>query len=70
MRKILLVDDDRNISNMIAEYAQAESWQFDMAANGLDALRLIDKHVYALVVLDVMMPGLDGWGVLKKVRES
>jgi len=70
MIKVLLVDDDRNISNMISEYAQAESWLFDKAANGLDALRLIDKHVYSLIVLDVMMPGLDGWGVLKKIREN
>jgi DNA-binding response OmpR family regulator len=70
MVNILLVDDDRHIRTIIKEYAQAEDWQFFEAADGEAALKLFKESDYALLVLDVMMPRLDGWAVLKQVRQS
>lgn len=70
MIRILLVDDDSKIRDMVTEYSQAESWFFDKAANGIEALRLMEKHSYNLIILDVMMPGLDGWGTLRRVRQD
>ena len=68
--RILLVDDDARIRSIVREYAQAEDWTFDEAADGEEALRLFSAGSYALVVLDVMMPRLDGWGALKQIRKA
>ena len=70
MVKILLVDDDPHVRSIIREYAQAEDWQFGEAGNGEEALRLFAEGGFALVVLDVMMPFLDGWGTLKQLRKD
>jgi DNA-binding response OmpR family regulator len=70
MVKILLVDDDPHIRTIIKEYAQAEDWQFTEASDGDAALKLFADGAYTLLVLDVMMPHLDGWAVLKQVRKT
>lgn len=68
--KILLVDDDPRIRNMIREYAAAESWQFYEAGDGEAALEYFAAEKLDLIVLDVMMPKLDGWSTLRKIREK
>ena len=70
MIRILLTDDDARIRSIVREYAQAEDWIFDEAADGEEALRLFAAGNYSLVVLDVMMPRLDGWGALKQIRKT
>ncbi len=70
MIHILLVDDDPHIRTIVKEYAQAENWRFSEAADGEAALRDFAAGEYTLVVLDVMMPKLDGWSVLKEIRKS
>ena len=68
--RILLADDDARIRSIVREYAQAEDWAFDEAGDGEEALHLFAAEHHALVVLDVMMPRLDGWGTLKQIRKS
>ena len=70
MIRILLTDDDARIRSIVREYAQAEDWVFDEAGDGEEALRLFGVESHALVVLDVMMPRLDGWGTLKQIRKQ
>jgi DNA-binding response OmpR family regulator len=70
MVKILLVDDDPHIRSIIREYAQAENWQFTEAGNGEEALEQFATADFVLVVLDVMMPKLDGWATLKRLRKD
>lgn len=70
MIRILLADDDARIRSIVQEYAQAEEWTFDEAGDGEEALRLFAAGNYQLVVLDVMMPHLDGWGTLKQIRKT
>lgn len=70
LTRILLADDDARIRSIVREYAQAEDWAFDEADDGEEALKLFSAGTYALVVLDVMMPHLDGWGALKQIRRS
>ncbi len=70
LTRILLADDDARIRSIVREYAQAEDWAFDEAGDGEEALRLFSAGSYALVVLDVMMPRLDGWGALKQIRRD
>lgn len=70
MIKILLVDDDPHVRSIIREYAQAEDWQFSEAGNGEEAIRLFADNEFSLIVLDVMMPFLDGWSALKHIRKT
>lgn len=70
MINILLVDDDPRIRTIIREYSQGEDWRFTEAGDGEEALRLFGSGSFSLVVLDVMMPRLDGWGVLKQLRQK
>lgn len=70
LTRILLTDDDPRIRSIVREYAQAEDWEFVEAGDGEEALRLFAAGDFSLVVLDVMMPRLDGWGVLKQIRKT
>ncbi len=70
MINILLADDDPRIRAIVREYSQAEDWNFIEAENGDDALAKFDRGNISLVVLDIMMPRLDGWSVLKKIRQT
>jgi two-component system KDP operon response regulator KdpE len=66
---ILLVDDDQTTLRFIQEYLEQEGFQTLSAENGSAALRLFFEERPALVVLDVMMPGMDGWEVCARIRE-
>lgn len=70
MTRILLTDDDARIRAIVREYAQAEDWSFTEAGDGEEALQMFASGSFSLVVLDVMMPKLDGWGVLKQIRKT
>jgi DNA-binding response OmpR family regulator len=70
MIHILLVDDDPHIRTIIKEYAQAENWQFVEAGDGDAAIKAFHNGAYELVILDVMMPRIDGWATLKQIRHS
>ena len=66
---ILLVDDDPSISRLIELYLEKEGFEVKTAARGDDALALFRKLPPDLILLDVMLPGMDGWQVLKAVRK-
>ena len=68
--KILIVDDEPEIRNFLRLYLENEGYCVEEAGNGNDALNLIEKGDISLCLLDVMMPGMDGFHVLKKIRES
>ena len=59
-----------HIRSIVREYAQAEDWAFDEAGDGEEALKLFSAGTYALVVLDVMMPRLDGLETVKQIRKD
>lgn len=68
MPEILIVDDDRTLAEMLGEYLAAENFVAHHAENGGAALAIIETRTFDLVVLDVMMPGLDGFEVLSRLR--
>ncbi|MFQ5610709.1 MAG: response regulator transcription factor [Anaerolineae bacterium] len=68
--KILVVDDEPNIIELAQLYLENEGFQVISAANGLEALDKIQAERPALVVLDLMLPELDGWEVCKRVRAN
>lgn len=69
MSKILIVDDEERIRNVVIEYASLSGYETDYADNGEDALNKIYNDRFDLVILDLMMPKLDGFAVLKKIKE-
>ena len=66
--KILIVEDEPKTASYLRQGLSEHGYVVDVARDGLDGLHLAVEHAYDLVVLDVMMPGLDGWGVLKALR--
>lgn len=69
MTKILVVDDDPTLLRFLQDYLREEHYQVVAAANGNEALRQAYRERPNLVVLDVMMPGMDGWEVTARLRE-
>jgi DNA-binding response OmpR family regulator len=67
--KLLLVDDDTTLLEFLGEFLQNESFSILSATNGPEALRLAYREHPNLVVLDVMMPGMDGWELAARLRE-
>lgn len=68
--KILLVDDEERIRDMIKEYTSLEGYDIDEAADGVRALELFKDNKYSLIILDVMMPKIDGWTVCREIRKT
>lgn len=68
--KILIVDDDKEILNLISIYLNNEGYTVIKAADGSMALKMVEEEKPQLVVLDIMMPGIDGLEVCKRIRQS
>ncbi|MFT5873136.1 MAG: DNA-binding response OmpR family regulator [Clostridium sp.] len=69
-QRILLVDDEERIRDMIKEYTSLEGYDIDEASDGLEALDLFRENKYSLIILDVMMPKIDGFTVCREVRKT
>lgn len=65
---ILVADDEQRLTDVLREYLQSEGYRVLTAPDGETALELAWKHTPDLVVLDVMMPGRDGWSVCREIR--
>ena len=70
MRKILVVDDDATVRGLVRDVLEVEGYDVEVADDGFSALRRIEAGRPDAVVLDVMMPGMDGHAVLSRVRSS
>ncbi len=68
--KILVVDDEKLIRNVIKEYLINEKYEVLEAENGFDALRVLSENKVDLIILDIMMPKMDGYECLKEIRKS
>ena len=69
-KSILIVEDDNNIADLLRLYLEKEGYQATIAADGTQGIDLYRKLRPDLVLLDVMMPGVDGWGVLRALRQD
>lgn len=67
---ILVMEDDTSIQELIVEFLKAEGYDVDFASDGLEGIQLFKKKEYDLVLLDIMMPNLDGYAVCKMIRQN
>lgn len=68
--KIMVVDDDSNICELLRLYLEKEEFDVCIAGNGAQALELFDREKPDLMLLDIMMPQLDGWQVCREIRKK
>ncbi|MFN2745457.1 MULTISPECIES: response regulator transcription factor [Bacillus] len=66
--RVLIADDEKEIRDLLKAYLKRECYEVDVAVDGDDALRLFEQNHYHLVVLDVMMPKIDGIEVCRRMR--
>ena len=70
MLDILIVEDNREIASLLCDFLRKENYVVSVAASGEKALQLYETYGARLVVLDVMLPGVDGFAVCAKIREN
>ncbi len=70
MLNVLLVEDDFDLAETVIDYLELEDISCDYASNGIAGLQLIEKNAYAVILLDINMPGLDGYSLCQKVRHA
>lgn len=68
--RILIADDEERIRDMLKEYIGAEGFDTDEASDGAEALILFKQQQYELIILDIMMPKVDGWTVCREIRKT
>ncbi|AIQ43598.1 response regulator transcription factor [Paenibacillus sp. FSL R5-0912] len=69
MISILVVDDDAHIRELIELYLSMEGYKVVQAADGNEASGLMERHSFQLAIIDIMMPGKDGWELCREIRE-
>ena len=67
---ILIVDDELYIREVIKEYASLEGYNVIEASNGIDAIKVLENEKVDLIIMDIMMPKLDGYSAIKEIREK
>lgn len=68
--KVLIVDDDENICNLLRLYLEKDGFETVLAHDGNTAVRLFEEKQPDMVLLDIMLPGLDGWQVCREIRKE
>lgn len=69
-QRILLIDDDHELSQLVNDYLTLDGFSLDIAADGISGLKMAQSGLYQLILLDVMLPGLDGLSLLRQLRQS
>lgn len=70
MKRILIVEDDQSIANLQKDYLELSGFSVAMEHSGTDGLQALEKDEFDLVILDIMLPGADGFELLKTIREK
>ena len=70
MQRILVVDDEKMIRNVIKEYAEFDGFEVTEAEDGMEAVEICRKEDFDLIVMDIMMPRLDGYSAIKEIRKT
>jgi two-component system response regulator ResD len=68
--KILVVDDEKRVVDLVKLYLEKEGFEVDVAYDGQQALDMIENQDYTMLILDIMLPIVDGWTVAKEIRKK
>ena len=68
--KLLVVDDEARIRELIKKYATFEQYEVTEAENGMQAVELCRQQDFDLIIMDVMMPDLDGFSACREIRKT
>jgi DNA-binding response OmpR family regulator len=68
-QRILVIDDDVKLTQLIGSFLESKGFDVSIANSGQDGLRLVSEFDPDLVILDVMMPGMDGWTTCERLRK-
>lgn len=68
--RILLVEDEKRMAQALCEILRLENYEVDSFTNGLDGLTAIESCIYDIVILDIMLPGMNGYDITRKVRSE
>ncbi|MBQ1343965.1 MAG: response regulator, partial [Firmicutes bacterium] len=68
MCRILIVDDEQKIRAVIREYCEFHGYEVEEAKDGMEAVKLCQEQDFGVVILDVMLPRLDGFSACKEIR--
>lgn len=70
VKKILVVDDEKSVRILLERILKPKNFEVITASNGMEALERVRKEAPHLMILDIMMPKMNGWDVCKKIRED
>lgn len=70
MLDILIAEDDKEIGSLLCEFLRKENYTVSVAQTGEKALKMYEKYGAKLIILDIMLPGMDGFAVCSKIREN
>lgn len=70
MKRILIIEDDESIANLQKDYMGVSGYDVTVAGSGSEGLKALESEKFDLLILDIMLPGMDGFEVLKRVREK
>ncbi len=67
---VLIVEDDKKMNDILTDYLETEGYKIYRAGDGVEALNLFEKEDINIVILDIMLPKLDGWSVCRRIRQK
>ena len=70
MHKILLIEDDVNLAELIRIYLISEDWQIKIFHNGIDALKELENSNYDLIMLDLLLPDINGFDICRHIERN
>lgn len=70
MKKILIVEDDKSIAQLQKDYLELSGFEVGICSDGVEGLNLLKKKEYDLAILDIMLPKLDGFDILRRIQED
>ncbi len=68
--KVLVVEDDKKMNDILCDYLETDGYQVYPSSDGVEALNLFEQEEIDLVLLDIMIPKLDGWSVCRRIRQK
>lgn len=69
MKRVLIVEDDMSIAELQKDYLELEGYDVEIVTSGIEGFSILQREVFDLLILDIMLPGMDGLEILKRIRD-